>query len=174
MKNPARAGLVAVGRIVRAHGVRGAVKIYAFGDTLGLLSPGEKLLLAEAGGRSEPELTIVELRPQGKLWIGWFKELPTMDAARGLAGSEVFIPADRLPPLEEGEFYHFQLIGLAVETKDGKRLGVLSAILETGAHDVYAIDGEGGEILIPAVEEVICEVDLERKRMVVDLPEGLE
>jgi 16S rRNA processing protein RimM len=76
--------------------------------------------------------------------------------------------------LPDGEYYQFQLIGLAVETKDGERLGTLRSIFETGGNDVYVVDCGGKELLVPAIEDVVCEIDLENNRMIVDLPEGLE
>ena len=81
---------------------------------------------------------------------------------------------DRLPPLSEGEYYHFQLIGLSVETKEGEPLGTLSAIFETPGNDVYVVESGEKELLIPAVEDVICEVDLQSRKLIVDLPEGLQ
>jgi 16S rRNA processing protein RimM len=166
--------LVPVGRIVRTHGVRGALKIFPYGETLAATSPGETLLLQAAEQGGESELTVAELRPQAKLWIGRFKEVPTVDDALRVCGSELFIPEDRLPPLEEGEFYHFQLIGLTAETEEGRVLGVVREIMETGGNDVYVLEGEGGELLVPAIEEVVLRIDLDRKRMVLRLPEGLE
>ncbi len=97
-----------------------------------------------------------------------------MDQAQALSGKDLFIHKDRLPKLPEGEYYHFQLIGLSVETKEGKPLGTLSAILETGGNDVYVVESEGKELLIPAIEDVIGEVDLQNRKLVVDLPEGLQ
>jgi 16S rRNA processing protein RimM len=97
-----------------------------------------------------------------------------MDQAQTLSGKDVSVQRDRLPELPEDEYYHFELIGLSVETTEGRHLGLLRAILETGSNDVYVVDCEGKELLIPAVEDVVCEIDLQNKRMVVDLPEGLE
>ena len=166
--------LVPIGRIVRPHGIKGALKIFPYGETLSTASPGEKLLLQAVEETGESGLTIIELRPQAKYWIGRFEEISTVDQARELSASEVFVPRDRLPPLEEGEFYQFQLIGLTAQTKEGRILGTVRGIIETGGNDVYVLDCEGKELLIPAVEDVVCEIDLARKRMIVQLPEGLE
>ena len=76
--------------------------------------------------------------------------------------------------LPSGEYYQFQLLGLSVQTKEGNPLGTLSAVLQTGSNDVYVVESEGNELLIPAIEEVIIEVDLLNGRLIVDLPEGLQ
>lgn len=165
--------LVPVGKIVTTHGVRGSVKVQAYGDTLGELEPGDKLLYAARGG-GEGELTLVSLRPHKRAWIGEFEEIRDMDKAREFVGRDLLIPEDQLPELPEGEYYHFQLLGLSVETTDGRKLGILRNILETGSNDVYVVDREGEELLIPAIEDVIREIDLDAKKVIVDLPEGLE
>lgn len=170
MKKPR---LIPVGRIARPHGVRGALKLYPYGETLAGQSSGDKLFLNSASRRTRSELTFVSLRSQGRVWVAQFEELTNVDEAREFVGEEVFLPEDRLPPTGEGEYYHYQLIGLSVETLQGRQMGTLRAIIETGGSDVYVVDFDGSEILIPAVEGVILDVDLVRQRMVIDPPEGL-
>ena len=169
-----KSGLVPIGKVVRTHGVRGAVKIHPYGETLGELKAGEKVFSGVSEGVVEREFTLVSLRAQSRVWIGEFEEIGDMNEARELAGKELFVPRERLPVLPDGEYYQFQLIGLTVETKDGGNLGTLRGILETGGNDVYVVDCDGKELLVPAIEDVICEIDLDNNRMVVDLPEGLE
>ena len=166
--------LVPVGKIIRTHGVRGAVKIYPYGESLAERKADDHLYLAKANdsGRNLV-LTIVRLQPQGKVWIGQFKDVSNMDEALRLVGREVCLPEQWLAATAEGEYYHYQLIGLTVETSDGKLLGTLRGVLETGSNDVYVVEQLGKEVLVPALEDVIRQVDLTGKRMVVDLPEGL-
>ncbi len=125
-------------------------------------------------GGVQRQLTLVSLRAQKRVWIAQFEEIENIDQAQALTGKEVFIDKDRLPLLPEGEYYHFQLIGLSVETKEGEPLGTLSAIFETPGNDVYVVESGEKELLIPAVEDVICEVDLQSRKLIVDLPEGLQ
>ena len=165
--------LVPVGKIVRTHGLRGALKMVPYGDTLGQLESGRKLYLQVAAEVGATELTLVQLRSQGRHFIAQFAEFLDVDAAREVVEQEVFLPEDHLPPTGDGEFYHYQLIGLRVETTGGRELGVLRAIIETGSNDVYVVEHNNEEILIPAIAEVICEVDLQRGNMVVEPPEGL-
>lgn len=166
--------LVPVGRVIKPHGVRGAVKIFSYGETLGQLKAGDKLISVASEGAAEREIILVGLRSQARGYIGIFEESTDIEQARDLAGKELFIPEDRLPALPEGEYYHFQLIGLRVETRGGEELGSIRAIMETGSNDVYVVEKEGKEVLVPAIEDVIVEIDLEAEKMIVDLPEGLE
>lgn len=79
-----------------------------------------------------------------------------------------------LPPLPEGEYYHFQLIGLTVLDENGTKIGVLNEVLTTGANDVYlVVDEEGKEILFPAIQSVIIQTDLEHQQMIVRPQEWL-
>lgn len=165
--------LIPVGKITRTHGIRGAVKIFPYGETLALQEAGEKLILQSSAGSKVPFLTLRSFKPQGKLLIAEFEELSHIDEAQEVTGQEVFLSEDRLLPTEEGEYYYFQLIGLVVETTQGKRLGVLRGIVETGSNDVYVVQDEGREALIPALDDVIVEVDLQRGCMIIDPPEGL-
>lgn len=168
MKEPR---LIPVGRITRPHGVRGLLKIFPYGETLSVLSAGDTLYVRSAAGTVV--MTVADLRPQGRLWIGRLEESASMEAAEALAGAEVLVSEEMLPPAGEGEYYHYQLIGLDVETKSGEPVGVLKGILEAGGNDVYAVERDGREVLIPAVEDIIVQVDLENGRMIIDPPEGL-
>ena len=166
--------LIPVGKIARTHGVRGAVKIYPYGESLALQGPGDKLIVEPAAStRKRYDLTLLSLKPHGRFLLVQFEEITSMDAAQAILREEVFLPEDRLPPPEEGEYYYYQLIGLRVETVKGEPVGILRSIIETGANDVYSVESEGREILIPAVDEIIIEVDLEGGRIVIDPPEGL-
>ena len=165
--------LVPVGKIVKTHGLRGALKIVPYGETLKELGLGGKLYLFSEADGERSELTLVQSRSQGKYWVVQFTEFPDVDAAQGAVGREVFVPEECLPPTSEGEYYHYQLLGLRVETAAGKEIGVLRSIIETGSNDVYVVDDSTREILIPALAEVILEVDLQQGRMVIEPPEGL-
>jgi 16S rRNA processing protein RimM len=168
-----RSRLIPVGKVVRTHGLRGALKIFPYGETLALQEPGAKLHLHSAGSPGKVELTLLHLRTQGRHLVAQFAEIPDVDAAQGVLEQEVFVPEECLPPAAEGEYYHYQLIGLRAETVAGKEIGILRGVIETGGNDVYVIAHSTGEVLIPAIVEVILEVDLQRGRMIIDPPEGL-
>ncbi len=94
--------LVPVGKVAKTHGVRGALKVRPYGETLGEMGVGEKLFFMEDG--AQLQLTLVSLRAQKQGWIAEFEEIETFDRAQALKGKEIFIDKDRLPPLSEGEY----------------------------------------------------------------------
>ncbi len=164
--------LVAIGKVTKAHGIQGAVKIFPYGQTFEEMEAGEKLFSIESG--AQRELTLADIRAQNRLLIVEFEEICSREQAEALAGNEIFVDNERLPVLPEGEYYHFQLIGLSVETRQGRPLGTLKAVIETGSNDVYVVEAGGKEVLIPAIEEVVQEVDLPNGKIIVELPEGLD
>ena len=101
------------------------------------------------------------------------KGVSTRGQAQTLVDSELFIEKAQLPDLEEGTYYWFDLIGVDVFTVDEKYLGRLESIIRTGSNDVYIVKHNDNEILIPALESVVHEIDLKNNRMQVELPEGL-
>jgi 16S rRNA processing protein RimM len=163
---------VPVGKIGRAHGVHGVVRVIAYGETLSSRTKGDKLYLRPSGGAVR-ELTLDTLTWHQRAWLAHFVGFTSREATQELTGQELFLPEDQLPQLEEGEYYHYQLIGLKVETVDGSFLGLLREILPAGSHDVYVVEHDGKEILIPATEQVVLAIDLQEGRMRVALPEGL-
>lgn len=84
------------------------------------------------------------------------------------------VPESDLPPLSEGEYYRYQLIGVEVFDASGAALGRIEDVIDTGANDVYAVRNAEGELLVPAIDSVVRAVDLPAGRMVVDVPQGLE
>jgi 16S rRNA processing protein RimM len=95
------------------------------------------------------------------------------DAAAALQGLPLFVPRADAVPLPPGHYYHDQIFGLQVETSLGEPLGHIVEILVTGSNDVYVVQGERGEVLIPALKEVVRSIDLAAGRMVVEPVEGL-
>jgi len=148
------------------------VHVQAYGETLETRVAGDRLFLRSAAGDLR-ELTLDALSRHQRSWLARFVGYTTREHVQALAGHELLLREDQLPQLEEGEYYHYQLVGMRVETADGSLLGWLREIFSTGSHDVYAIEKDGKEILIPATEQVILSIDLEQGRMRVALPEGL-
>jgi len=99
--------------------------------------------------------------------------IDTPEQAAKLRGQLVQVPIEEAVAPPEGQYYLYQIIGLAVETTAGEPLGHVTEVLFTGANDVYVVHGEQGEILVPAIEEVVKQVDLEHGRLVIELLEGM-
>ena len=161
--------LVAIGKVVRAQGVRGHLKVVPYGETLEGLGAGEEISARLPDG-SVRRLVAVEVRTHERWVLVLSREVETTEEAQPLVGAEICVPESRLPTLAADEFYWHQLIGLEVMSVDGRRLGTIRQIIETGSNDVYVVQEGREEVLIPALADVIREVNLERRLMVVDLP----
>lgn len=153
---------VIVGRIVHPWGFKGHVKVEVLTDFPHRFEPGSILTI---DNRNLVCKTVKRLSA-GSLVISFF-ELDHFEDVRQLRGSLVEINSNIIEPLPAGTYYHYQLMGLRVETVDGRYLGCITNIIVTGANDVYIVNGPDGEFLLPAITDVICEISLEHNRMTV-------
>ncbi len=160
---------LAVGRIAAPHGVRGEVVVEIHTDFPQRFVPEARFL----AGERKVSMTIERVRPFKDRLLIKFRELADRTAAERMRGAWLHVPIEEAWPLEEGEYYEHEIIGLDVWTEEGKYLGVIDHIIYTGANDVYVVLGPQGEILLPAIEQVVREIDLEGERMIVHLLPGL-
>lgn len=163
---------MAVGLVTRAHGVKGEVAVQPLTEVESRFRPGSVLLLGPAGERT---LTVGSVRGphRGRLLVG-FREVREREHAERLQGKVLVIHPEEVPPItEEGRFWVHQLVGLEVETEDGRSLGRLREVLHNPANDIWVVQGDGEEVLIPAVSEVVTEVDVPGGRVVVREVPGL-
>ena len=161
---------LAVGRLGRPHGVRGDLILHVWTDFPERLIPGAVLLAGDA--LDEVELTHV--RPHKQNLIVHLDGVNHREAATRYTNLILHIPIEYAMPLEEGEFYHHQLVGLAVVSDEGQPLGQLTRVIETGANDVYVVsDADGGELLLPAIDEVVRKIDLPARQILVHVIPGL-
>ncbi len=169
--NPAEPRFVAIGRILRPHGVRGEVVVEVMTD---FPSRFDSLQLAYLGDAAHAEpCGVVNSRRHGDRVILSFEGYSDRTSAEALRELLVQIPVEEVRPLPEGEYYPYQLVGLDVVTLDGEDLGRISDVLFASANDVYVVNGPRGEILLPAISQVIRQVDLSAGRVVVELIPGL-
>lgn len=145
--------------------------VQRFGETKEVLARGAAVECKK--GKREFTLKVVDARPHKKNWIVSFEGLASRTEAETLAGALLFVDSGALPALPEGTYYNYQLLGLRVVTADGETLGRVEEILDTAGRDVYVVTGERGEVLLPAIPQVIREVDLEAGEIRVDLIPGL-
>ncbi len=165
-------GLIVVGEIVKTRGLRGCVKVISHLESGNILQDIQFLYIEEASGH-KARYEISRLTHAGRHFFLELKGISNIDAAQKLVGASVLLPRDCLDPLAEGEYYWQDIIGLSVYTDQGRHLGRVAAILPTGANDVYVCSDEGTEVLIPAIADVIKEIDLSSRKITVKLPEGL-
>ena len=164
--------LLSIGRVVKPHGVKGRVKVDYFGDDLAHFSVYREAFIKNCAGELQA-YEILEAVPKPPYLILQLKGIRRREEAESLAGREILIMRTTLPDLKKGEYYWFDILGMAVETEDGKRIGKLKEILPTGANDVYVVEGKRKEIFLPATEEVIRGIDIRNKRMTVIRMDGL-
>ena len=164
--------LFPIGRVIKPHGVRGKIKVDYFGEDLSQFHFYRIIFIQDPKGRLVP-YEILEATPQPPRLILHLKDIQTLEEAEPLIGKEIFIRKGCLADLPEGEYYWSEILGMEVETEEGRRLGRVKEILPTGANDVYVIQGEKREILLPAIGGVVRSIDRIRKVMKVAWMEGL-
>jgi 16S rRNA processing protein RimM len=164
-----------LGEVLRPHGVRGELRIRLLTDYPERIADLETVYLADNPEPTKPKPYRVQgMRMNGDFGLLKLREISDRDQADRLRGLYVLVDMEHAVPLEEGEFYLYQLIGLKVETSTGEALGTLVEVLETGANDVYIVDSPRyGEILIPVTDEAILKTDVGAGVVTVNLPEGL-
>jgi 16S rRNA processing protein RimM len=161
-----------VGRIARAHGIRGQVIVNAETDfPEERFQPGAELFVERAGRIETLKVTTARFH-RNRPVIG-IDGVETMNDAETLAGLELRVPVDRLMALPPGTFYRHDLVGCRVETADGAAVGLVSDVEGTMAGSRLVVDGASGEVLIPLVAEICKVIDPAGKRIVIDPPAGL-
>ncbi len=160
---------VAIGKILEPWGDKGEIKVEILTDFPERFASLEKVYL----GQTARPLRVERARLFKGYAILKLEGCESRATASALKGQLLQIPIEELMPLAEGEYYEFEIIGLEVWTDDGLHLGRVKEIIYTGANDVYVVEGPKGEVLIPALDDVILRIDLEAGRMLVKLPEGL-
>jgi 16S rRNA processing protein RimM len=162
---------IALGRILRPHGVRGEVVVEVLTDFPERLAGLERVHLGDA--QQATPATVRSCRSNGETVLMAFREYPDRTAVEALRDQLVQVPLAEAAPLPADTYYPHQLVGLDVETTAGDDLGRLSDVLFTSANDVYVVTGPRGQVLLPAIRQVIKEIDLNAGRMVVELMPGL-
>ena len=159
-----------VGRVLRPHGIRGALMVEGFSDYIHGLRAGSEIHL----GPDNISLKIVSIRKHKNKYLLTHEASVDRSEAEAYRDFEVKLRFQDTEPLGEGEYFYRQIIGLEVLTVAGERLGVVTEIRETGANDVYIVqDDEGRELLLPAIKSVILEIDLDAGQITVHLLPGL-
>ncbi|MDA8389634.1 MAG: ribosome maturation factor RimM [Gammaproteobacteria bacterium] len=156
---------IEAGHIVGAYGVKGWLRVIPHTADPDALIRYKPWRFRGAPGSLEP--TVLDVQPHGRGFVVHVAECATREAAEAWKGAVLEVPVTVLPVLPAGEYYWGQLIGLAVETQEGRSLGTIVRLIETGANDVLIVQGER-ERLLPYVPHVVRAVDLAGRRMIVD------
>ena len=174
-----------VGLIAGTHALKGEVRVFPQTSDRGRFTKGLELFYEGVRGEQFP-LTVEASRQNGKFVLVKFKALDSINDVERFRGGKLYVDRKDAIPLEDGEYFVADLVGMEVFTDDGTRLGELTDVLETGANDVYVVrlfpeeDGEAEEksgkqkeVLIPAVPDCVRDVRVEEKRMTVHLLDGM-
>jgi 16S rRNA processing protein RimM len=165
-------GLVQVGKISRAHGLRGALRVTLdHANSVTLQTVGRVFLDCDGGTRAYALRTAARTgRNAMRLEL---EGVTTCETAEALRGATVFVSEEELPPASLGEFYNFRAIGCDVITTEGRRLGTVAEIFETGANDVLVVRDGTTEVLIPIIADVVKSLDFAIRRILIDALPGL-
>ena len=151
---------IKIGKIVNTCGIKGELKVYPYVDYIDELS---KIYI------DNKEYTLSKSRNQKNVVIIKIKGLDDINLVEDFKNKEIEIDRVDLPKLKEGEYYIEDLIGLDVYTEEGKLLGKLDDIFNTGANDIYQVNN----ILLPAIPDVIKKIDIENQKIIVHIIKGL-
>lgn len=163
-----------VGHVQRPHGIRGELRVRIVTDYPERLKQHTHFYLARPDSPEKARrYTVEKQRFNKKTLLLKLSGYDDRDSADELRGMLVQVPIEKAVPLEEGEYYHFQMIGVRVETEDGEPLGQVTELIDTGANDVYVLRGPRGELLLPGMDEVVLKLDMDSRLMIVRLMPGM-
>ena len=165
--------LIVVARVARTRGLRGEVVAHLYTDFPGRFE-GLDQVIAIAPDGSRRSLQIEEHWFQGGRIVFKFASYDTIDTAKELVGYELAVPASERVELPKGRFYEWELIGCRVETIEGETIGQVSEVMRTGGVEILVVAGDAGqEALIPMAQDICVGIDIDKKLIRVDPPEGL-
>ena len=161
-----------IGQIVNTFGIKGMVKVKPFTDDIRRFDELKTVYVEKNGNQTEYE--IEEVKYHKDMVLIKFKGIDKVEQAEMLRNSYLTVSRDSVEKLEEGRYYIVDLLGLEVYTDEQVLLGTLEDIFNTGSNDIYVVkDKQGKQILLPAIQDVIKQIDIENKKIIVHLLPGL-
>jgi len=166
------AGLIELGRVVNVHGVRGEVHFLPYAPPCPTLRSGLTVMLRKKDQAGQT-FDVAQVRTHASFLLLKFKGIDSREHAETLRDSALLVAKEILPPLQEGEFYYYQIIGLPVRTTADEMVGTITQVFSTGGHDVWVVHNGKKEYLIPVVEDIVQTIDIEHRQVIIAPPEGL-
>ena len=161
-----------IGQIVNTFGIKGMAKVKPFTDDIRRFDELKAVYVEKNGNQTEYE--IEEVKYHKDMVLIKFKGIDKVEQAEMLRNSYLTVSRDSVEKLEEGRYYIVDLLGLEVYTDEQILLGTLEDIFNTGSNDIYVVkDKKGKQILLPAIQDVIKQIDIENKKIIVHLLPGL-
>jgi 16S rRNA processing protein RimM len=164
-----------VGKIVNTHGVRGEVRVISKTDFAEeRYVPGNTLYIFKEGSDIPIEVVIDSHRVHKNFDLLTFEGMPSIQNVEQFKGALLKVDENQLSELDEGEYYFHEIIGCQVYTDQGEEIGTIREILATGANDVWVVKRkEGKDLLIPYIEEIVTEINIDEKKVIITPMEGL-
>jgi 16S rRNA processing protein RimM len=164
--------LIAVAKIIKPIGIRGEVKIQLLTDEINRLSHLTSVWIGKQQ-QAATEHKILRVRQDVKQCLAALQGIETIEAAESLRDQFLFVSQDETVPPKEGRYFVDDILGCEMATQKGEQVGTIVDVLTLPGNDLWVVRNGQKEILIPAVKEIVKEVDVKRKRIVIDSPEGL-
>ncbi len=164
--------LIPVGKIIGTHGIKGQMKLNSYSGNSESLRKARTVILKAPDGTNR-QCVLQGFKANSGKFIVSFKDFDEINLVTPFIGSELCLKRSDLPVLAEDEYYWNDLIGLTVMTVDGEQIGKIKNIFETGSSDIYVVQGNNREYLIPAIADVVKLVDIKGGRLVIEPIEGL-
>jgi len=164
--------LILIGHVIRPHGLTGLLRIVSYAQSKETFLEAGSVFL-KTGQDELHERKVVSIRPHRSIFLLKLSGLNSIDQAEALRGAGILVRKDSLAEKDEDEFFWYELLGLDVYLETGQYLGILKEIFPTGSNDVYVVENQGKEFLIPAIHQVVEEIDIPRKRMIISPVKGL-
>ena len=158
---------VYVGRVLRPIGLRGEVRIEISSDTPDRFVSGAVLCI------DGNPYHVLDARQARQGLVLKLSNVNSLSEAEALRGKALYVRESQVPPMPDGSYYYYQILGMQVYTDRNTYLGEVTEIIQTGSNDVYVLTKGERSVLVPAVDSVVLSVDIKARRMTVDLPEGL-
>ena len=158
-------GFIPVGKVVADHGLGGTVKFKYYNEDAENFYRYSSLITNK--NERQAELKLTEVRFSKGFFYLKFEGLNSPEQVSFLINQELFVREEDLPPLENDEYYDYQLIGLHVVNHSGELIGTVSQVIHTGVNDIIVVKGKE-EILVPMVEGLISEIDLKNSLITID------
>ncbi|KYG35105.1 ribosome maturation factor RimM [Alkalihalobacillus trypoxylicola] len=165
-----------VGKVVNTHGIKGEVRVIATTDfEEQRFAIGQELMLTDPNTKKEIIVKIATSRKHKNFTLLSFENLQNINYVEKYKGQSLYVSSEYLEDLEDNEFYYHEILGCQVLTEEGEVLGKIKDILSTGANDVWIVQRKekGRDILIPYIEQVVKEINVENKTIIIHVMEGL-
>lgn len=164
--------MLRIGVIANTHGIKGEVKVFPTTDDINRYKQLKEVILDT--GKEHKKLEIENIRFFKQMVIVKFKGIDTINDIEKYKGKDILVTREQAIPLEEDEYFIYDIIGAAVITEEGRKIGTLEEVLQTGANDVFVVTSlEGKELLFPVIQDCVREINIEEKKVIIHVMKGL-